>query len=88
LLLLSRGETRRLVGNLPSAYRAAVNFGERLVVWEGARRGRLLMRRDFIPCAWHEGALLAALEGMKVQGAEVRGLRLGLLEGEYSFSWE
>jgi uncharacterized protein (TIGR02265 family) len=87
LLLLSRGETRRLVGNLPSAYRAAVNYGERTVVWEGASRGRVIMRRDFMPCAYHEGVLLAALEGMKARAVEVRGSRVDVLDGEYLVSW-
>jgi uncharacterized protein (TIGR02265 family) len=88
LLLLSRGETRRLVGNLPSAYRAAVNYGERSVVWEGASRGRLLMLRDFLPCAFHEGVVLAALERMKARAVAVRGSRMGLLDAEYLVSWE
>ncbi|WP_199243066.1 DUF2378 family protein [Vitiosangium sp. GDMCC 1.1324] len=88
LLLLSKGETRRLVGNLPSAYRTAVNYGERTVVWEGPSRGRVLMRRDFMPCAYHEGLLLAALEGMNARGVEVRGSRVDVLDGEYLVSWE
>lgn len=87
LLLLSRGDTRRLVGNLPSAYRAAVNYGERTVVWEGASRGRVIMRRDFLPCAYHEGVLMAALEGMKARAVEVRGSRVDVLDGEYLLSW-
>lgn len=88
LLLLSRGETRRLLANMPSAYRAAVNFGERTVTWEGPTRGRVLMRRDFMPCAWHEGVLLEALEGMKAREARVRGSRLEVLDSEYLVSWE
>jgi uncharacterized protein (TIGR02265 family) len=88
LVLVSRGQARRLVDNLPSAYRAAVNYGERTVTWEGPTRGRVLMRRDFLPCAYHEGVLLAALEGMKAQAPRVRGLRLGALDAEYLISWE
>jgi uncharacterized protein (TIGR02265 family) len=88
LQLVSRGETRRLVGNLPSAYRAAVNYGERSVVWEGPNRSRVIMRRDFMPCAYQEGVLRAALEGMKARGVEVRGLRMGVLDAEYLITWE
>ncbi|HEX8436344.1 DUF2378 family protein [Archangium sp.] len=87
LVLVSRGQPRQLVGNLPSAYRAAVNFGERTVTWEGPSRGRVLMRRDFLPCAYHEGVLLAALEGLKVSAPQVRGQRLGELDSEYLVSW-
>ncbi|ATB29544.1 hypothetical protein MEBOL_002999 [Melittangium boletus DSM 14713] len=88
LVLLSRGETRRLMGNLPSAYRAAVNHGERSVVWEGERRGRVIMRRDFMPCAFHEGLLAALLESTKAQGVGVQGARLDVLDGEYRVEWE
>ncbi|HEX8818513.1 MAG TPA: DUF2378 family protein, partial [Archangium sp.] len=88
LQLVSRDEPRGLVANLPSAYRAAVNYGERTVVWEGLSRGRVIMRRDFMPCAFHEGVLLAVLEGMKVRGVEVRGLRVGVLDAEYLIAWE
>jgi uncharacterized protein (TIGR02265 family) len=88
LQLVSRGETRRLVSSLPAAYRAVVNYGERSVVWEGPSRGRVIMRRDFMPCAFHEGVLRAVLEGMKVEGVEVRGLRMGVLDAEYLLTWE
>ncbi len=88
LLLLSRGETRRLMGNLPSVYRVAVNHGERLVQWEGAGRGRDLMRRDFMPCAFHEGLLGGLLEATHARGVSVRGLRLDVLDSEYGVAWE
>jgi len=88
LVLLSRGETRRLMGNLPSAYRAAVNHGERSVVWEGASRGRVIMRRDFMPCAFHEGVLGAMLESTKARGVVVQGARLDVLDSEYRVEWE
>lgn len=88
MMLLSRGEARRLVGNLSSVYRAAVSYGERSVQWEGASRGRVLMYRDFMPCAFHEGVLLALLEDMKVRAVEVRGTRLDVLESEYLVSWQ
>ncbi|HYO54256.1 DUF2378 family protein [Archangium sp.] len=88
LLLLSRGETRRLVSNLPSVYRAAVNFGERTVIWEGPTRGRVVMRRDFMPCAYHEGVLLGGLEGLKARAVSVRGSRMEVLDSEYLLSWE
>lgn len=87
LMLLSKGETRRLVASLPSAYRAVVNYGERSVMWEGPSRGRVLMRRDFMPCAFHEGVLLATLEGMKAREVEVRGSRMDVLDSEYVISW-
>jgi len=88
LVLLSRGETRRLLGNLPSAYRAAANHGQRSVVWEGECRGRVLMRRDFLPCAFHEGVLGAVLESTRARGVCVEGTRLDVLDSEYRVEWE
>ncbi|WNG31048.1 DUF2378 family protein [Cystobacter fuscus] len=88
LLLLSRCETWRLVGNLPSAYRSAVNHGERSVSWEGFSRGRVTMRRDFMPCSFHEGLLRAVLESTKASGVEVVGSRVDVLDSEYVLSWE
>jgi uncharacterized protein (TIGR02265 family) len=88
LLLLSRCETRRLVGNLPSAYRAAVNHGERSVSWEGFCRGRVTMRRDFMPCSFHEGLLRAVLESTKAREVQVVGSRVDVLDSEYVLTWE
>ena len=62
--------------------------GRSKVVWDGPARGRVLMRRDFMPCAWHEGVLLAALEGMKARAVQVRGSRLEVLDSEYLVCWE
>jgi uncharacterized protein (TIGR02265 family) len=88
LLLLSRGETRRLMSNLPSVYRAAMNFGERTVIWEGPTRGRIIMLRDFMPCAYHEGVLRAVLEGMKARTVMVCSSRMEVLDSEYLLTWE
>ncbi|WPB77519.1 DUF2378 family protein [Archangium violaceum] len=88
LLLLSKGEPWRLLTNMPSAYRAAVSFGERTVTLEGPTRAWVMMRCDFMPCAWHEGVLLGALEAMKARGVRVSGSRLEVLASEYLVSWE
>jgi uncharacterized protein (TIGR02265 family) len=88
LLLLSRCETDRLVTNLPSAYRVAMNHGERSVHWEGLSRCRVIMRRDFMPCAFHEGLLRGVLEATGARSVEARGWRMDVLDGEYVLSWE
>jgi uncharacterized protein (TIGR02265 family) len=88
LMMLCKGESRRLLGMLPSAYRSAVNYGERTVVWEGASRGRILMRRDFMPSAYHEGVLTAALEQVNARSVSVRAWRMGVLDCEYLVSWQ
>jgi uncharacterized protein (TIGR02265 family) len=88
LMMLSKGESRRLLGILPSAYRSAVNYGDRTVVWEGASRGRIFMRRDFMPSAYHEGVLMAALERVNARSVSVRAWRMGVLDCEYLVSWQ
>ncbi|HEX8822542.1 MAG TPA: DUF2378 family protein [Archangium sp.] len=88
LQFLSRGDAKRLVGNLPSTYRASVTFGMRSVVWTGATSGRLTMRREFMPYPFHEGLLLGVLEKSQVKGVQVRGHQLSILESDYDISWE
>jgi uncharacterized protein (TIGR02265 family) len=88
LQFLSRGDARRLVGNLPSVYRASVSFGARSVVWRGRASGRFSMRREFMPYPFQEGLLLGVLEKAKVRGARVGGFQLSPLESDYDISWE
>jgi uncharacterized protein (TIGR02265 family) len=88
LMMLSKGESLRLLGILPSAYRSVVNYGERTVVWEGASRGRIFMRRDFMPSAYHEGVLMAALERVNAREVSVRPWKMGVLDCEYFVSWQ
>ncbi len=88
LQFLARGDVKRLVGNLPSAYRASVSFGLRSVVWTGPTSGRLTMRREFMPYPFHEGVLLGVLKKANVRGARVRGHQLSTLESDYDISWE
>jgi uncharacterized protein (TIGR02265 family) len=88
LQLLARGDVKRLVGNLPSAYRAAVSFGVRSVVWTGPTRGRFTMRHEFMPSPFQEGMLLGVLRKVKARGARVRGFQLSTLESDYDVSWE
>ncbi|MFY0528644.1 TIGR02265 family protein [Archangium gephyra] len=88
LQLLAKGDARRLVGNMPSMYRASVSFGVRLVVWTGPTNCRLTMRREFMPCSFQEGMLLGVLKKANARGARVLGQQLSLLESDYDVSWE
>ncbi|WP_224247512.1 DUF2378 family protein [Hyalangium gracile] len=87
-LLLAEGNPKRLLSQLPSSYRAAVSYGERSVMWVGGSRGRVLMRRDFMPPAYHEGVLRGTLLVAGARGVHVQGRPLGLLDSEYEISWE
>jgi uncharacterized protein (TIGR02265 family) len=88
LMLLGQGDVRRLMENLPSAYRVSVSYGQRTVEWTGPQSGRLLMERDFMPFAYHEGVLVGLLEAQGVTGVKVVGHQEGLMSSEYDFSWE
>jgi uncharacterized protein (TIGR02265 family) len=88
LQLLAAGDTGRLVGNMPSMYRASVSFGVRSVVWMGPTSCRLTMRREFMPSPFQEGMLLGVLKKAKARGARVQGHQLSTLESDYDVSWE
>ncbi len=88
LQLLAGGDTGRLVGNMPSMYRASVSFGVRSVVWMGPTRCRLTMRREFMPSSFQEGMLLGVLKKANARGARVLGQQLSTLESDYDVSWE
>lgn len=88
LLLLAAESPKRLVGNLPAGYRAAVSYGERGVSWTGEKSGVFFMKRDFMPPAYHEGTLQAAIEAVGGKQVKVHGRQVGPLDTEYTLSWE
>ncbi|RKH48800.1 DUF2378 family protein [Corallococcus sp. AB050B] len=87
-LLLSAGDPRKLVTNLPSGYQMAVSYGERTVDWKGDGDALLTMRRDFMPPAYHEGVLREVLTMVGARNPRVQGRKLGLLDTEYRITWE
>jgi uncharacterized protein (TIGR02265 family) len=88
LLSLSGGAPQRLLGNIPSAYRAAVNFGERKVTPRGDKAVLISFKRDFLPLAHSEGVIMAVLEASTAQRAQLRSRSLGPLDSEYEVTWE
>jgi uncharacterized protein (TIGR02265 family) len=87
--LLARGDPRRLVDALPSAYRMSLTFGNHKVEWLGPTSGRYILTRNFIPLPSHEGVLRALLETSNARDIRVCGRQTsGLLDGEYEFSWD
>jgi uncharacterized protein (TIGR02265 family) len=85
--VLVRGEAKRLVNNLPSTYQVSVN-GERSVKWLGPQTCRFIMKRDFMPAAFHEGMLTAMLERMDASKVKVVGRQVDVLDSEYDISWQ
>ncbi|MFY0581072.1 TIGR02265 family protein [Cystobacter fuscus] len=88
LQLLANGDVKKLVDNLPATYRASVSFGSRSIVWTGPTRGRLIMRREFMPYPFLEGVLMGVLDKACARDARVRGHQLSTLESEYEVSWQ
>lgn len=85
--LLARGEPKRLVETLPTAYRVSMTFGAQKIEWTGPTSGRYTLKRDFIPVPCHEGVLTALIETAKVGNVKVHGWSTGPLDSEYVFSW-
>jgi uncharacterized protein (TIGR02265 family) len=81
-------DIRTLVSSMQGMYRMTTNYGERQVRWEAPCRGRLLLQRNFIPCAYHEGGLRMTLDRMGVQNVRVVGRQTGPVDSEYEFSWD
>lgn len=89
MLLLTGGNPRRLLSQLPSSYRTAVSFGERRMIWSvGERSGRLVVQRDFMPPAYTKGLMQGLLEAVGAKNVSVNGRPTGLLDSEYEIVWE
>jgi uncharacterized protein (TIGR02265 family) len=88
LLTLSGPSPARLLSNIPSAYRAAVSFGERKVTIQGNKAAHITFKRDFLPLAHSEGVILAVLEVSSAKNPQVRSRSLSQLDSEYDVTWE
>ncbi|MDY7225961.1 DUF2378 family protein [Hyalangium rubrum] len=87
VLVLAGGSVKRVLAQVPSSYRAAVSYGERTLVCDG-QRGRMVIKHDFMPPAYHEGTLRGTLLAAGAKTIHVQGQSTGLLDSEYEFSWE
>jgi len=86
MLMLMRGEAKRLMNHLPAAYQMSLT-GTRSIQWLGPQHCRLVMTRDFLPASFHEGLLVSLMERMNPHRLHVEGLQTGLLDSEYDISW-
>ncbi|HZH74772.1 MAG TPA: TIGR02265 family protein [Archangium sp.] len=85
---LAGQDTRTLMSNIQNIYRMTLSYGTRQLVWDGPKRGRLILQRNFLPAAYHEGGLRMTLDQMKARNVSVVGRRTGPLDSEYEFTWE
>jgi uncharacterized protein (TIGR02265 family) len=87
MLLLAGGSMTRILGQLPSSYRAAVSYGERSLRCTPEGTGHFVIKRDFLPHAYHEGILRGLLLEAGAKTFQVQGRATGELDSEYDFSW-
>ncbi|MCY1017826.1 DUF2378 family protein [Pyxidicoccus sp. MSG2] len=88
LMQTAGGSPRKLLQSLGDAYRAAVSYGDRYPLWTGDKSARFIMRRDFMPAAYHEGVLQGVLEAVGAHDVRVYGRQVALLDSEYELSWK
>lgn len=87
LVLLSRGEPRRLIEGLPPAYRTAIRHGECSVEWQGPTRGRILFEGCTLPAEFYEGAVRGVFESTRLARATVIARQVSLTSSEVDVSW-
>jgi uncharacterized protein (TIGR02265 family) len=85
---LTGQDTRSLMISIQGIYRMTTSYGTRQLVWDGPTTGRLLLTRNFIPRAYHEGGLRATLDRMGAQNVKLSGRQPSTLDYEFEFSWE
>ena len=88
LLMLANTDPKRMIGNLPSGFRACVTYGERSVLWRGPRHCTFSMKRDYMPHAYHEGILATVLTTLGAKNVKVQGKRVGVVDADYEMTWD
>ncbi|WP_158502124.1 TIGR02265 family protein [Vitiosangium sp. GDMCC 1.1324] len=87
MLTLARKDPKRLMNSLPAAYKSWVNYGTQSVEWTGPTSGRLLLKREFMPHAFHSGLVELLLEMAGANRVRVNGRQTGRLDSQCEFSW-
>jgi uncharacterized protein (TIGR02265 family) len=87
LLLTIQKNPRRLMSNMPAAFRAASSM-ECAVSWKGLNHALFTMKRDFIPLAYTEGALLVVQDVTTAKGVMVSSRYVQDFDSEYVVSWD
>jgi uncharacterized protein (TIGR02265 family) len=87
IMVLAGTDPHRLLASFPSAYRASLSYGDRSVERLGDTRARVMTRRDFLPVAYNEGILTAALEQSTARDIMIQGCRLAPLDVDYDIRW-
>lgn len=89
MLTLAQKDPKRMLNSIPSLYRASVSYGTQSVEWTGPKSGRVILKREFMPHAFHEGLVDLLLEMAGASGVRrVKSRQTGRLDIECEFSWE
>jgi uncharacterized protein (TIGR02265 family) len=88
LLAIAGKNPKRLLYTVPSAFKAAVTYGERKVEFRGDSGCLFSMRGDFMPHPYHEGVLKTVLEALTGAETSVVGTRLGVVDADYEITWK
>lgn len=88
LLMLAGMDPDRLVAAVPSAFKTAVSYGERVTEFKGPGHAVVTMKRDFMPFPYHEGVLGAAVRATGGEEVTVQGRALGAMDAEYTIHWK
>lgn len=84
--VLGRGDPKKLFAGGAKGYATAVNFGSREFIPLGERQGKMIIKGDMQPPAFHEGVLSEALETMGFEGT-VASRAIALDHVECLISW-
>ena len=88
LVSVSSGDIKRMMRAAPTAYRTIVSYGARETTLTSETSCDFKMQRDFMPHAYHEGALTAVLRAIGAKELVVRGEKTGKLDATYHISWK
>jgi uncharacterized protein (TIGR02265 family) len=87
--LLTFGRSpRTLLAQSPSAYKATVSYGQRILTWIGPHHARLEFVRDFLVVPFHCGVFQAVLDATGAKGGRVEGRVTGFMQAVYEIAWE
>lgn len=88
MVVVAQGNPRRLLNALPAAFSLSVSTLRGEVHWTGPNSAVFILRQDFMPLAYTEGALHAVFENAKAKNFQVKSREPEPLVGEYTLSWE
>lgn len=88
LFSIAGRDPRRILSAAPAAFKGAVSYGDRSTTFLGDRKALFIVKRDFMPSAFHRGLIHSALSATDAHGLRVDARDTGFMDSEYDISWE